>query len=243
MDFLNTSKAYLYALHDVLHHPDYVTAPRGQKVWEKVDYKFRVMAPTAQPIETKDPARNQVIADYLKKEFALYDSCSNQLVDFVQASKFWAKVANPDGTVNSAYGHLIWGQQSLGNTQFEGVMRTPWEWAKLCLIQDKDTRQATLRFSLPQHHWKGNLDQVCTLSGNFLIRDDRLHMTILMRSQDLVKGLVYDMPWFCSLIERMTQDLQPTYPGLRGGIYTHIVHSFHIYQRDVDTVRSMLGEA
>jgi thymidylate synthase len=119
--------------------------------------------------------------------------------------------------------------------------RTPWEWAKQSLIQDKDTRQAILRFSLPEHQWMGNKDQVCTLHGNFQIRDDKLHLSITMRSNDLMKGLVYDLPWFVSLMYKMQNELRGVYPDLQIGTYTHLSHSMHIYKRDIPAINKMLG--
>lgn len=203
---------------------------------------FTIENPTAEPIKTSDEERNAVIAAYFEKEKELYDSCSNKVIDFEKASKFWAKLANPDGTINSAYGHLLWYKKSQGNPQFGKEFVTPWEWAKESLIQDKDTRQAIAHFSLPEHHWFGNKDQVCTLHAKFTIRDEKLNLSVVMRSNDVVKGLVYDLPWFVSLMDRMIADLKPTYPDLQKGTYRHLAHSMHIYDRDVETVRRMLGQ-
>lgn len=237
------SEAYLETLRDVYFNYDFRSAPRGQLVREKTDYTFRVLRPDNLPIQTHDSERNTVIADYTAKEVELYNSCSNQVADFEKASKFWTKLANPDGTVNSAYGYLIWKDKSCGNHNWDkdGINRTPWEWAKLSLEQDKDTRQAILRFSLPEHQWVGNRDQTCTMHSNFLIREDKLHLSIVMRSNDLVLGLVYDMPWFMSLIDRMVEELKHKYPNLQKGTYTHTVHSLHIYERDEERVKRMIG--
>jgi thymidylate synthase len=120
-------------------------------------------------------------------------------------------------------------------------MRTPWEWAKSCLIEDKDSRQALLRFSLPEHQWKGNKDQTCTLSGLFLIREDRLNLSIVMRSNDLWLGLTYDLPWFMSLMDKMVEELKPFYPTLTKGHYTHTVHSLHCYERDEEKIKRAIG--
>jgi hypothetical protein len=258
--FTNTSAAYLYALEEILYYYDYKSSPRGLPIFEKLDYSFRVTEPTSDSIVTKDEERNKVIAAYTEKEKALYDSCSNNVEDFGKASKFWLKLANPDNTINSAYGYLIWANKSHGNafeqeayTMSEDStsggkilgqrtkMRTPWEWARESLIADKDSRQAILRFSLPTHQWVGNKDQTCTLHGNFLIRNDKLHLSVTMRSNDLVKGLVYDLPWFCSLMDKMLEELKPYYPNLIKGHYTHIVHSLHMYQKDEEIVRKMIG--
>ena len=263
--YKTTSEAYLGSLLEVYETPDCISAPRGKPVREKLDYTFRVLEPDSSPILTKDTERNGTIASYTDKEVQLYNSCTNSAAEFGRASKFWLSLANPDGTVNSAYGHLIWSKKSHGNSMYENgwpqqdpkypgallypppseykndKMRTPWEWAKESLIADKDTRQAILRFSLPEHQWVGNKDQTCTLHGNFLIREDKLHFSVVMRSNDLVLGLVYDLPWFCSLMDRMVEELKPYYPDLKKGHYTHTVHSLHIYEKNEEMVKKMLG--
>jgi len=233
-------EAYLGSLADVYDNPDHTAEPRGQRTREKLNYQFVVRNPRVESIVTRDEERNAVIADYTAKEVELYDSCTNLAKDFGRASKFWLKLANPDGTVNSAYGHLIWKNKSHGS-EFEGVTRTPWEWAKHSLIKDKDTRQAILRFSLPEHAWDGVKDFTCTLDGIFLIRENRLNLTISMRSNDLTLGLVYDLPWFISLMYKMCTELHEVYPELQIGTYTHLVHSLHIYDRDEEKILKMLG--
>lgn len=265
--YSNVHDAYLGTLTDVLNNPDCVSAPRGQKVLEKFNYQFTIDNPTTDVIKTKDEERNVVIESYSQKEFDLYESGTNLAEDFGKASKFWLKLANPDNTVNSAYGYLVfknkshgskfeteliedkgfWEEDAYGMKRGGGVwrhhqkMRTPWEWAKEALIADKDTRQAILRFSLPEHFWKGNKDFTCTLHGYFQIRNNKLDLTINMRSNDLMLGLVYDLPWFISLIHKMVTELKPIYPDLEVGSYTHYVHNIHIYERDLEKVKKMIG--
>lgn len=258
-------EAYIGTLHEIFFNYDYRSSPRGLPIREKLDYSFRILNPQAEPIVTKDAERNKIIASYTAKETELYDSCTNRVEDFAKASKFWNQIANSDGTVNSAYGYLIWKNKSHGSpyekTMTEDprfvsaksepdmgkvyseqvVKRTPWEWAKESLLEDKDSRQAILRFSLPEHQWKGNKDQTCTMHGNFLIRDDKLNLSIVMRSNDLVLGLVYDLPWFISLMDKMVDELKHKYPTLEKGVYTHTAHSLHIYERDEEKVKRMIG--
>lgn len=239
-----TSEAYLATLADVYENYEYKASPRGQPIREKLDYTFRVLSPTSEPIVTKDLERNKVIETYTLKEMELYNSCSNRVEDFAKASKFWEKLANEDGTINSAYGFLIWGNASHGNLKFEKAstaMKTPWDWSKQSLIDDKDTRQALMRFSLPEHFYRGVKDFTCTTHGNWLIRNDKLHLSVVMRSNDLNKGLVYDLSWFCSLIDKMLEELKSTYPNLTKGHYTHTAHSAHIYEKDQKVILDMLG--
>lgn len=259
------SEAYLGTLADVYDNPQFICAPRGQKIREVLDYKFVITNPDSKSIITKDLDRNKVIESYTEKEKELYNSGSNSVEDFIEASKFWGKIANPDGTVNSAYGHLIKHKKSHGNPIYElgtdasmlgatsadvadklseaaaGLMRTPWEWCVDSLKADKDTRQAVLRFSLPEHFYKGNKDMTCTLEGNFHIREDKLYFSVHMRSNDLMLGLVYDLPWFISLMDDMIGELKEDYPNLEKGSYTHKVDSMHIYERDEAKIFKMIG--
>jgi len=259
----NIHEAYLGTLADIYDNPDFICSPRGQRIREKLYYGFQITNPTDEAIRTRDNDRNTVIIDYTAKECSLYNSGTNLAEDFGEASKFWLKLQNPDGTVNSAYGHLIKFKKSHGNPIYElseqlkkmgpeavsdflgqaavDVMRTPWEWCVDALRTDKDTRQAVLRFSLPEHFYKGNKDMTCTLSGNFHIRENKLLFRVQMRSNDLTLGLVYDLPWFISLMDDMVNELKDLYPELEVGTYTHMVDSLHTYDRDEDKILKMLG--
>lgn len=251
-------EAYLGSLVDVYDNPDSTSAPRGQKVREKFDYQFKILNPKPESIVTLDLERNKVIADYSKKEFDWYESGDISVESAIKISKFWGKLANPDGTLNSNYGFLALINESHGNSfeleqkphpafpgknVYEMVPKkyTPFNWCVQALRDDKDTRQAVLRFSLPQHFWKGNKDFTCTLHGYFQIRDNKLSLTINMRSNDLTLGLVYDLPWFISLIYKMKDQLKDVYPDLEIGNYTHYVHNLHIYDRDEEKILKMIG--
>lgn len=256
-------EAYMGSLADIYDNPQFISSPRGQRCRERLNYSFEILNPVNEVIVTKDAERNATIESYTRKECELYDSGTNLAEDFGQASKFWLKLANPDGTVNSAYGYLIKHNKSHGNPFYEAAeelkglnpneqafymqqiaqeyMRTPWEWCRDSLRNDKDSRQAVLRFSLPEHFYKGNKDMTCTLSGTFHIREDRLYLSIHMRSNDLMLGLVYDLPWFISLMDDMIAELKDLYPNLQKGSYTHLVDSMHIYDRDEDKILKMIG--
>ena len=73
-------------------------------------------------------------------------------------------------------------------------------------------------------------DTPCTLSIGFDIRpeigEDRLNMTVIMRSNDLVFGFCNDQYCFSKLHEMVANEL-----GLKVGQYTHFAHDLHIYER------------
>lgn len=242
-EYHTTSDAYLGTLEDVMDHPDYVTSPRGMPIHEKLNYTFYVDNPSCDSITTLSSRRNKVIDEYTLKEAALYNSLSDKCSDYEKISSFWKKLKNPDGTINSAYGKLIFGMHDQGDSGFDSdhISRTPWQWALKSLVTDRDTRQAILRFNRSSHLYSGNNDVVCTMYGIFHIRRDKLNLTMHMRSNDVFYGLVYDMPWFCSLIFRMISDLKDHGVTVFPGRYIHNVDSLHAYKRNFSEIYEMLG--
>lgn len=238
----NFNEAYSDILRDVLYRYDYLVSPRGVEIRELLNYSFTVRSPTCEPVRTRDLERNATIAAYTQKELDVYCSGSNLVSDFARASTFWNKIANPDQTINSAYGHLLWVNAPCGDPRFTDKRLTPWQWAKQSLIADKDTRQAIIYFNLPIHAWQGNKDFPCTLTGLFNIRDDKLNLSIVMRSNDVVLGLPYDYIFWVFLLDKMLEDLRSTYPNLKKGSCTHFAHSLHLYTKDLDKAHKMLGD-
>jgi thymidylate synthase len=120
-------------------------------------------------------------------------------------------------------------------------MKSQWEWAKSRLLLLKKTNQAIIFFCRPKDQWSGNLDIPCTLNIQFQIRDDRLNLTIYMRSNDLVYGTPYNMLYFVKLMHRMKDELKQYYTTLEIGDYYYNATSLHFYLKHQDRVRDMLG--
>jgi thymidylate synthase len=205
---------YEKALRDTIENPDYTSKPRGMQIKEICNAALVI----------DDPY------------FPLYqnEERSSQF-KYIAGETVWKQLDNGDGTVNSAYGNLIF-KEPLSDG------RNQWQWALDSLIEDKDSRQAILHFNKPSHQWQGNKDFVCTLNGIFQIRDNRLNFTVDMRSNDLILGTATDIAFFCLLQQQMLKHLERYYPELKMGTYTHIVHSLHIYERHFDLVKRMLNK-
>ena len=97
-----------------------------------------------------------------------------------------------------------------------------------------------MHFNMPEHQRRGNKDFVCTLTGIFQIRNNKLNFTINMRSNDAILGTPTDIPFFCTLQIQMLELLKSKYPDLQLGTYTHFSHSLHIYERHFELVEEML---
>jgi thymidylate synthase len=99
------------------------------------------------------------------------------------------------------------------------------------LKADKDSRRASIVILQPYHLNMKTNDVPCTYSLNFRIRENKLNMSVHMRSQDAVFGMGNDAPTFSIIHEMLFTVLKDTYPELELGIYYHTADSFHIYAR------------
>lgn len=92
------------------------------------------------------------------------------------------------------------------------------------LYRKPDSRQAVLTYYYPI------IDQnkpfpPCTLSQQFMIRDNKLHTFVLMRSNDLLSGALYDWGHRALLAEHLASWL-----GIETGNYYHTSQSLHLYK-------------
>jgi len=234
------AEVYQKILDSLINKPQFVSKPRGQTTHEIMNCVIQIEDPTSNMIKNvvrSTPKR------YLAGELFWYFSGRRDVETIRRYSKFWDKLINPDGqTVNSAYGYLLFKEYHAplyeSNIALDGI--NEWQWALQSLIKDKDSRQAIIRFNKPWHSWWGNKDFVCTLNGVFNIRDDKLHLTIIMRSQDEIFGRTFDVPFFTLLQQQMLVHLKRVYPELSLGSYVQHNISTHLYERDFDKATKML---
>lgn len=157
---------------------------------------------------------------YAVGELLWYNSRNNTAKSIEPFSKFWNKIAEEDGTVNSNYGYCIHDKFSFDQ----------WEMVKNLLKQDPSTRQAILHIKEPRDVINNpTKDLNCTIALQFLIRNGKLNMITTMRSNDIWLGLPYDVFNFTCMQIQMAMEL-----NLDIGVYYHNVGSLHLYKKDVE---------
>lgn len=168
-----------------------------------------------------DPTRNIVESDirklnkrYMIGEMLWYLSANNNLSEIQKYTKAWDRMSEDGVTVNSNYGHKI--------HKFYGFDQ--WEFVREMLKNDPNSRQAVIHIKDPGVHPK---DTPCTVCMQFFIRDNKLHLTVYMRSNDVWMGFPYDVFNFTCYQIRMAMEL-----GVDIGSYTHIAGSLHLYERN-----------
>ena len=226
--FKTFADAYFNMLHSVYYSPQYETAPRDMKIKENLNAIFTIENPKSNLYLNK--VRSSPV-EYICRELVWYLSGDPNPTYIAKHASLWDRIRNPDGTVNSNYGNLA----------LHATTPSQYEWAYGSLAADKDSRQAIMNYNgIAGCHFDGVKDFTCTLSSVFHIRDNKLHSTTIMRSNDIIFGLPADFVWFTIVHQQMYKHLQKVYPELEMGSYTHIAHSLHLYEKHFDLAKDML---
>jgi len=203
-----------------LYDQGQLVQPRGQVIKEIRHLSF----------ELKNP-RNRIIFHpvrafsifYAFGELFWYLSKSNDLA-FIEFYNRRMKNYSDDGrTLNSAYGLRIF------SNAHSLIPFNQWEHVIDQLQGDRDTRQAIIHIHTPNN--KPTKDEVCTLSLQFFIREDKLELAVTMRSNDIYWGMGYDVFAFTCMQEYMANRL-----NIEMGSYYHYAGSMHLYENHFPAV-------
>ena len=123
----------------------------------------------------------------------------------------WRKMADDYGKVNSNYGH-----QWKRFDQLDKVIEQ--------LKSNKNTRQAAISIYDGKEIYKYNTDTPCTYAVQFTVVDNKLNMSVVMRSNDIWYGFCNDQYCFSNL-----QMLVAYETGYELGTYYHFAHNLHLY--------------
>jgi thymidylate synthase len=221
---------YLDLAQQVYRFPDHEASPRGMAVREKLACKFTINNPLDRLPYV--PAR-KFSTTYVIAELLWYLSADDKTDWIANYSSFWNNISDDGITANSAYGARIFKP----HPRIAGGTFSQWDYIKEELTQDPDSRRAVVHIRSPWDSVKAKLDVPCTLSLQFFIRSNHLHMVAHMRSSDLILGIAYDIPAFTLMQELMAKEL-----GVALGTYTHISNSLHIYERHFEMVEEMISK-
>lgn len=162
---------------------------------------------------------------YLFGEMVWYMAGREDTAFIQKFSKFWGKISDNGVTNNSAYGHILFKRH--GFNQVEKIIDL--------LRTDRNSRRAVLNFNVPNPNVIETKDEICTIMLQLYIRDNKLHCTAVMRSNDIWIGTPYDVAFFTELQKYIAHRV-----GAEYGTYTHYVVSMHVYTRNLDDVKDVL---
>lgn len=213
-------------IYQDLKEKGFESSPRGLKIKELEDYIF-----TGDPYNRfANFEERKLNIKYIVGEFCWYlRGDLNDIEGISYYSKFWKNIVNENPPfLNSNYGHYIFQLK-----QFEHCYNI--------LLQDKDSRQATIILADRKNNFEKTKDKICTYSINFRIRNNKLNMSVNMRSNDFILGTQIDYFQFSVIQEMLLKKLQLKYENLEMGKYTHKADSLHIYENKFDLMDKILN--
>lgn len=150
----------------------------------------------------EDAIFGTVNEDYVQREIEWYELQSLNVNDIPGGPPaIWKQVADPDGFINSNYGFMAFSYENYD--QYHHVYKE--------LLLNPFSRRAEIIYNRPSmwvdYNKNGRSDFCCTNAQQFLIRDGKLHMIVMMRSCDVVFGAKNDARWARYLQKKLADSL------------------------------------
>jgi thymidylate synthase len=227
---------------------EHESAPRGKPIREFIGAKFVLTNPRNRLITS--PARGANYG-FGVGELCWYVRGDLDLETMLYYNKRMALFSDDGKTINSAYGRRMFRNRWAGD-RFSGMGdeiddRSQFDNAIAELKGDPNSRRAVMHINEPDDLnkavKKGSKDVPCTMSLQLFIRDRRLHMHVLMRSNDVVWGVPYDVFSFTMLQESFLRKLQEEGVEVDDlGSYHHTAGSLHLYDTHYTMAEEVAGE-
>jgi thymidylate synthase len=150
-------------------------------------------------------------SEYAEFEWQWYLSGKANASEIAKKAKIWYKCMDENGDVNSNYG-FQWNKGNQLNYVVEELKR------------NKDSRRASISIYDAKDRRNFENDTPCTYAINFRIINDKLNMSVMMRSNDLWYGFCNDQYCFSKLQELVSEKL-----NIEVGWYFHFVNDIHLY--------------
>ena len=158
---------------------------------------------------------------YMFGELLWYFNGSNSLEFISKYASLWSRISDDGHTSNSAYGYIL--KSKHGFNQIDTAIDL--------LLHDRYNRKATINLNVPNFNVTQTKDEPCTIALQLYIRDNKLHCTGMMRSNDVWFGLPYDIIYFTEIQRYAARQLDVDL-----GIYTHFAVNLHMYQHNFETI-------
>lgn len=205
MIFNSADQAFAY-LYNKINNEGY----RQNNTLSLFNIGFYIQYPLQNKITNKARKWNK---DYAEYEWQWYISGNPNAQEISKRAKIWKNHMDLNGDVRSNYG---W--QWKRNKQLDKIIEK--------LRQDINTRQAVISIYDGKEIDSYQYDTPCTNSIHFQIINNKLCMTVNMRSNDLWFGFCNDQYCFSKLQELVANKLEKEI-----GWYYHFSSNLHLYKK------------
>lgn len=177
------------------------------------------------PLErTEMPEWRKFSLKYAEREWQWYLSENRSVEEIKKYAPIWDTMHSGDNIVNSNYGWQ-WNRNSQLQVCIENLKNNPGsrqEWVSIYDGKEKNMYQ---------------YDTPCTIGIGFDIVENKLNMSVIMRSNDLVYGFCNDQYAFSKLQEYVSDSL-----NIPVGTYYHYAHNMHIYPRHFEMKKNFYNK-
>lgn len=234
--YRNFADAYQRVLCQLCYKPEYVSAYNGYEVNENINWVFKV--PNSRWNLFDNEIRSPQI-EFICKKLIWYLDGNPNVYEIERIAGVFAETNPGTSELNSNYGHLAFRKKVYD--KYNNWSFSQYYWAFKSLKEDRDSKNAIIHFSATADcQYFGVKDFVKALNATFFIKENKLHITVVMRMEDVIFDLPGDFVWFSILQQQMLSHLKQIYPELELGIYTHIVGSLSLQGKQFSLAKEML---
>lgn len=217
-------------------------APRGMETRELLMHSFKIAEPAKRMIISKARGGNP----FAQMAEAVWVLAGRNDLDWLETYIPQCKKWSDDGkTWRAGYGPRLRQWNGVGHVS-PRYMPPHWDvpidqirqvYNKL--RQDPDTRQAVITLWDPAEDWvMGSKDYPCNNWLHFIIRNHKLHLNVVVRSNDAVYGFSHADFFIWSIL----QDAMASWLNVGVGTMTWNTTSFHVYERHYDKAYDIIRE-
>lgn len=231
--------AYLGGVENLLKHGEYVNGvidktsigsgfgEKTRPTLELLQYNFCVTNPRSRTFISEPYLLNK---QYLLANFLWSLLGTDEANSIVKFNKHGANFLDEQGKLNSAIGpHLF----KLNGSLFSEIDKII-----AILKNDPSSRRAVIQLYSNKDLHSNKNDIPCYNHIQFVIREERLHCLLIMRSQNALRVLPYDFFLFSMLHEAISARM-----GIELGVLYHSSNSFHLYLEDIDLAKNIINNS
>jgi thymidylate synthase len=210
MIFINANEAFEYTLKLLKE-----TKIKHDNTHALFNYGFTIKNPLDNKITNKERLWNEI---YAKREWNWYLSKNPNVLELAKKAKIWLNHMDSSGNVNSNYGAQINRNNQLDIIIDQIKRKQSNRHAWLTIYDGKEKK------SSPYTNNGYEKDTPCTLNIGFQFYNNKLNMSVLMRSNDIWFGFCNDQYCFSKIHELVCLET-----GLDIGEYYHYAANMHLY--------------
>lgn len=161
-------------------------------------------------------------------ELAWYLSGTNELEFIQHYIRCYDDYTDDNGVLHGAYGPRLINLRGKYNQLLNVINK---------LKEKPSTRKAVIQLFDAEDIVEEHNDVPCTLTLQLLVREDKLHMVVSMRSNDAFVGMPHDIFVFTMLQEIIARTL-----NIELGEYIHFIANLHLYDKNYEDAKVFLQE-